>query len=225
MQMPCFASAIPGKYMLHAFSSGGMVLRWYRDVFCELEMQTEESGGEIAFDRIDRVSAEVAPGCDGLIMIPHLQGSGPPDTDNNAKGVYFGITLAHKKAHFSRAILESVAMILRTMIQAMENLGLSIDRIIALGGGAKSMFWCQLKSDATGLPVSLMKNNESAACLGAAILAGVSAGIWETPEQAADAIIREDKTLEPRKENKPAYDELFRRYVELQKGLKPLFRL
>jgi len=223
MQMPCFASAIPGKYMLHAFSSGGMVLKWFRDVFCDTEMRLETEGGEAAFDQIDKEVLSVAPGSDGLIMLPHLQGSGPPDADNNQKGVYFGITLAHKKAHFARAIMESIAMILRRMIEAMKPLGVEVNQIIALGGGSKSDVWCQLKADATGVPVSVMSTTESSACLGAAILAGVSSGIWESPEKAADMIVKAKLTYTPDRDVKEIYDKLYEKTMKLQYGLKVFY--
>lgn len=225
MQMPCFASAVPGKYMLHAFSSGGMILRWFRDSFCELEMMKEAEGGEAAFEAVCREASRIAPGSDGLIMIPHLQGSGPPDTDNNAKGVYFGITLAHHKPHFARAIMESVAMILRRMMQAMGSLGAEFETIVALGGGSKSSYWCQLKADATGLPVKLMSTNESSACLGAAILAGVASGIWESCEAAADEVVTPEIVYEPKKELKPAYDVLFEKSMKLWNAMRPIFNL
>lgn len=224
MQMPCFASAIPGKYMLHAFSSGGMILKWYRDNFCRLEMMQESEGGENAFEAICREASLIPPGNDGLIMIPHLQGSGPPDADNYAKGVYFGITLAHKKAHFARAIMESIAVILRRMMQAMEELGVSFEQIIALGGGSKSIYWCQMKADATGIPVTVSDVNESASCLGAAILAGVASGIWESCEEAVDGIISGGTVYTPHEELKAAYDELFERSMNLWKQIRPLFR-
>jgi xylulokinase len=225
MQMPCFAGAIPGQYMLHAFSSGGMILRWFRDTFCEVEMEREAKNGEVAFDQICREADKINPGCDGLIMIPHLQGSGPPDTDNNSKGVFFGITLAHKKAHFVRAIMESIVVILRRMMQAMEGLGVQFDNIIALGGGSKSSFWCQLKADATGLPVRVMSTNQSSACLGAAILAGVACGIWESYEQAADTVIKAVVIYQPHQELKGVYDELFDRSMNIWRNIRPLFKI
>lgn len=229
IQMPCFASAVPGKYMLHAFSSGGMVLKWFRDVFCEPEKIVEQEGGESAFDQIGKAVQKIPPGCEGLIMIPHLQGAGPPDTDNDQKGVFFGITLAHEKAHFARAIMESIAMVLRRMIQAMEPLGVEVKQITALGGGSKSDVWCQLKSDATGIPYRIMSATESSACLGAAILAGVASGIWPSPEEAADAVVKVEAAYQPDPAYKDVYDRLFNKFVKLQNGLKvfyqdPIFR-
>ena len=157
-------------------------------------------------------------------MIPHLQGSGPPDTDNDQKGVFFGITLAHKKAHFARAIMESIAMVLRRMIQAMEPLGVEVRQIIALGGGSKSDVWCQLKANATGVPYNIMSTTESSACLGAAILAGVASGIWSSPEEAADAIVKGETTYQPDPACKDAYDRLFCKFVKLQNGLKTFYQ-
>lgn len=223
MQMPCFASAIPGKYMLHAFSSGGMVLKWFRDVFCQTEKAIEATGGEPAFDQIGKEIMKIAPGSDGLIMIPHLQGSGPPDTDNRQKGVYFGMTLAHKKAHFARALMESIAMVLRRMIEAMESLGVEVKQIIALGGGSKSDVWCQLKADATGIPMNIMSTTESSACLGAAILAGSAIGVWDSVEAAADKIVKTDAIYNPNKEIKDVYDKLFEKTMKLQNGFKVFY--
>ena len=223
IQMPCFASAIPGKYMLHAFSSGGMVLKWFRDTFCDLEKLVEQDGGESAFDQIGKGAREIAPGCDGLIMIPHLQGAGPPDTDNDQKGVLFGITLAHKRAHFVRAIMESIAMVLRRMIEAMEPLGVEVKQIIALGGGSKSDVWCQLKADATGVPFYIMSTTESSACLGAAILAGVASGVWSSPEEAADAIVTVDAAYQPDPAFKDVYDQLFCKFIKLQNEVKTIY--
>lgn len=223
MQMPCFPSAIPGKYMLHAFSSGGMVLRWFRDVFCEAEKKIESEGGDAAFDQIGAEVEKITPGSDGLIMIPHLQGSGPPDADNNQKGVYFGITLAHRKAHFARALMESIAMVLRRMIEAMSPLGVEVKQIIALGGGSKSAVWCQMKADATGVPYNIMSTTESSACLGAAILAGVAAGIWSSPEEAADKIVKVYVSYTPDAEVKVVYDRVFEKSMKLQNGLKVFY--
>ncbi|MCR8928891.1 FGGY family carbohydrate kinase [Priestia megaterium] len=225
MEMPCFASAIPGKYMLHAFSTGGMAIRWYRDVFCAIEKEVAELSGINAYTLIDREVEQVPPGSEGLIVLPHLQGSGPPDTNNLAKGVFYGVTLAHKKQHFSRGIMEGVTMVLRRMIEATEALGIDIKEIISLGGGSKSSVWCQIKSDATGLTIKIMKDTESAACLGAAILAGVGAGVWESPEEAATSITREDKIYQPNEKNKEVYDQVFDNYKKLQEGTREFFKV
>lgn len=222
-EMPCFASAIPGKYMIHSFSTGGMAIRWFRDAFCLAELEKERRGGINAYTEIDYMVDQVGPGSDGLRMLPHLQGSGAPDTDSTAKGVFYGMTLIHKKPHFARAIMEGVTMVLMRMAESTQALGVNITELRSMGGGAKSAVWCQIKADALGVPVKIMKNTESAACLGAAILAGAAAGIWDSVEDAAERFAQYDKEYIPDKGKKGVYDRLLADYKKLLLNLKELF--
>lgn len=224
-RVPCFPAALPGQFMLHNFSTGGMVMRWYRDEFCASELQVEALCGVNAYALIDEEVQQVAPGCDGLIVVPHLQGSGPPDLDPYARGVIFGLSLAHKKQHISRGIMEGVAMVLRRMIDSTTSLGGQVDEIISLSGGAKSSAWCQIKADATKTPVRTLRDAGSAACRGAAIIAGVSAGLWEEAAPIARNNLEFDRTFEPRAENAHVYDRLFDRFLLLQDSLAPLYRV
>ena len=169
------------------------------------------------------MAAEVPAGSDGLIALPHLQGSGPPDLNANARACFFGMTIAHGKEHFVRAIMESVVMVLCRIIEATEALDISVDRIISFGGGALSPVWCQMKADATGKDVVTTKNNKSAGCLGAGILAGVACGIWDSVEEACDQIIQEERVYHPDPMHKPTYDELLARYKHLMECLEPVF--
>ena len=116
--------------------------------------------------------------------------------------------------------MESIAMVLKRMIEAMESLGVEVKQIIALGGGSKSEVWCQLKADATGIPLSIMSTTESSACLGAAIMAGVASGIWPSAEEAADMIVEAETVYTPKAGEKAAYDKLFEKTMKLQNGLK-----
>ena len=133
------------------------------------------------------------------------------------------MTIAHGKEHFVRAIMESVVMVLCRIIEATEALEIPVDRIISFGGGALSPVWCQMKADATGKPVVTTKNNKSAGCLGAGILAGVACGIWDSVETACEQIIQEDRVYEPDPAQKPVYDKLLARYKHLMECLEPVF--
>jgi sugar (pentulose or hexulose) kinase len=223
-RVPCFPAAVPGQYMLHNFSTGGMVMRWYRDEFCASETQIEELCGINAYYLIDQEVEQVKPGSDGLVVVPHLQGSGPPDLDPYARGVIFGLTLAHKKQHLSRGIMEGVAMVLRRMIDSTTRLGVHVAEIISLSGGSKSDVWCQIKADATQLPVRTLHGAGSAACRGAALIAGVGAGLWESAVPVARSAIKFQHSFQPRPENAEVYDQLFARYMTLQESLKPLLQ-
>lgn len=223
-QMPCFASGLPGMYMIHAFSTGGMAIRWFRDTFCGPEIEAEAKGGLNAYSAIDAAVLRTAPGADGLRVLPHLQGSGPPDSDSYAKGVFLNVTLAHNRDHFARAIMEGVTMVLSRMVEATRSLGVEVGEIRSLSGGAKSPVWCQIKADAMGLPVRTMKTTDYAACLGAAILAGVAAGLWESVVETASALAEYQTEYQPVAANKPVYDAMLTEYRELTADLAPIFR-
>ncbi len=223
-QMPCFAGGIPGTFMIHSFSTGGMVMRWFRDNFCESERATSKVTGINTYTLIDKMVNSVPVGADGLMMIPHLQGSGPPDTNSYAKGSFQGLTLSHTRAHFARAIMEGVTMVLLRMKEATESMGAQVTEIRSLSGGAQSAAWCQIKADATGCVVKTMKNTESAACLGAAILAGVGVGIWENVQDTAKRFTQDDVVYTPNKENKDVYDRMLKDYKLLLKELDESYK-
>jgi len=223
-RVPCFASALPGKYMLHTFSTGGMVMRWFRDEFCATEKQIEELCGINAYYLIDEEVRQVPAGSDGLIVIPHLQGSGPPDLDTYARGIFFGLTLSHKKQHLSRGIMEGVAMVLRRMIEATVALDVEIKEIVSLSGGAKSAAWCQIKSDITQLPLRTVASAGSAACRGAAIIAGGAAGLWDDLAALSRQDIEFEHSYEPQIDLAETYDRHFDRFNKLQQAVTPLLR-
>lgn len=223
-QMPCFASALPGMYMIHAFSTGGMAIRWFRDTFCEPEMAEEAAGGPNAYAAIDAAVLRTAPGADGLRVLPHLQGSGPPDSDSHAKAVFLNVTLAHGKDHFARGIMEGVTMVLLRMIEATRALGVEVAEVRSLSGGAKSAAWCQIKANAAGLPLRTMKTTDYAACLGAAILAGVAAGLWSSVADTATRLAAPQDSYTPDPASKALYEEMLVEYRRLTSELAPVFR-
>ncbi|WP_415853303.1 xylulokinase [Sinomonas sp. G460-2] len=224
-EVPCFPAAIPGQFMVHMFSTGGMVMRWYRDQFCADELKVAELCGKSAYTLIDFEVSQVRPGADDLIVLPHLQSAGPPDTDAYARGVIFGLTLAHTKQHVARGIMEGVAIVLRRMIEAASRLGVEVGEIISLSGGSKSDVWCQIKADATHLPIRTLLATESAASRGAAILAGGAAGVCASVIDVSRSSMHYDREFKPNKDNADVYDRLFTRYEALQQAVTPLFRL
>jgi xylulokinase len=172
---------------------------------------------------IDDEARNIKPGAEGLVVLPHLQGSGPPDSNQSAKAVIYGLTLSHTQQHIARACLESVAITLCRMVESVETLGVSIKEIRSLGGGAKSPLWCQIKADATGKLIKTMKNTENAACLGAGVLAGVAVGIWPSVVEAMETIASEEKIFMPDISNQETYHTLLRRYKALTIALQPVF--
>lgn len=223
-QMPCHYHGIPGLYMLHTFTSGGIVMRWFRDEFAGTELQTARSTGMDAYDLLGMEAASVAPGSEGLVMLPHLQGAMAPEANPKASGTFYGFTLRHGRNHFVRAIMEAVSFIVRRNIEVIEGLGVPVNEVRALGGGARSRIWKQIEADIIGRPV-LTTTNEEAATLGAAILAGKAIGLYSNIEEAAEQMIQIKDRFEPDPKNKAVYDDAFSTYVKLYDALCPLFEL
>lgn len=220
--VPVFASALSGMYMLHTFSTGAIVMRWFRDEFCRLEKIVESETKINAYALMDQAVLSTPAGNDGMIMLPYLQGAGAPDIDEKATGVYMGITAATTKAHFIRAIMEGLALVLRRMAEGMEEAGVNVEEICSLGGGAKSDVWCRIKADVTGRTVKVVSDSECAPALGGAILAGVAEGIWPSVQEAVSQFVKFDKVYEPNPEYREIYDGMYKKFLRIQKSLKSI---
>jgi xylulokinase len=205
------------------FVSGGN-LRWWRDHFGTGELASEAAGGRDAYDQLVASAAEVPAGSEDVVFLPCLQGAMAPEWNGAARGAFVGLTMAHTRAHLTRAILEASAFALHDILQAMVGAGLDIRRVTIVGGGAKSDLWRQIKADVTGLPVRVPTNVETTAT-GAAILAAVGAGQHRRVADAVEAFV----SYEPR-ENLPdpdrheRYREAHARYRAAYYALKPLSR-
>lgn len=222
-QMPVHYFAIPNTYMMHTFTTGGMCLRWFRDAFAQAEINIEHDTGYDAYYLMDKMAEKVEPGSDGLITLPHLQGSMAPDMNSNAKGVFYGITLKHTRAHFIRSIMESLGYIICRNIEAINQMGLQIDQIRSMGGGSKSDTWNQIKADITGKELYLTQSSQDVACLGAAILAGCAAGIFPSIQSAVDSMVKIKKVYKPDMNNHKIYQNQFIKYKKLFTCLNEMF--
>jgi len=221
--IPCQYHAIDGKYYLMLWSqSAGMVLEWLKDNFYNMEKDIGSYEKNI-YSLIDQQAEDVPAGCEGLIMLPFLSGAACPEFNHNAKGVFYGVTLNHKKPHFARSVMEAVAFNLKRNLDALEKLGVYTDHIKSMGGGAKSSFWNQIKADITQKTVYACKNTETA-CLGAAILAGIGSGIFESIEKACSNIKYSYRVYNPRNNLKKIYNKSYSKYIMLYESLKEQFK-
>jgi len=223
--IPCHTHALPDSYYLLPWGqTAGMALRWFRDVFGRDEQQAAERTGTDAYDLLTAAASNVAPGAEGLVALPHLMGAACPEFNAAARGVWFGVGLHHTKAHFVRSILEAVAYMLRRNVETLAALGVAVREMRALGGGARSRLWNQIKADTLGVPVVTVATEE-VACLGAAILAGTAVGLYSSAEEAAQKLVTIQDRWEPDPANKPAYDHGYDLYVRLYDSLEGLFDL
>lgn len=197
-----------GVYCLLMWApTAGAVLEWFKRNFCE----------GVGFKELDASVEEVPAGCEGLIMLPHLCGTVMPENEPNAKGVFFGIELKHTKWYFARAIMESVAYMIKEYVEFM---GISLDQIRSMGGGAKSKPWCEIKSAVLDKEIVTLKQNETA-CLGSAIFAGVGIGVFNSSIQAAEQIVATDKSYNAKNQ---AYENIYADYKIKEKKLMEVFK-
>jgi xylulokinase len=157
------------------------------------------------------------------VFLPCMQGAMAPEWNGAARGVFYGLTLAHTRPHLTRAVLEGSAYALRDILEAMRGAGLDVRRLTMVGGGAKGALWRQIKADVTGLPVRVPTSVETTAT-GAAILAAVAAGVHPSISEATSAFVSyEPEEVRPRPEAREAYEESYRRYRDVYAALRPVF--
>ena len=209
MLVECHPHADPDAWLLEnpGFVSGGN-LRWWRDQFAPIERGAEAEGLGDAYDLLSKEAERIPPGAEGLVFLPCMQGAMAPEWNGAARGVFYGLTLAHSRAHMTRAILEGSAFALRDILEAMVAAGLEVNRLTIVGGGAKGPLWRQIKADVTGLPVRVPRSVETTAT-GAAILAAVAAG--STP--ASPVRSRRSSHSAPRSTNPTRHPRRLRRGI------------
>jgi xylulokinase len=220
MRLPCQCHAVNGLYFLLPYGqTAGLVLKWFRDVFCREEISLAAEQKTDPYELIDKLAEKITPGSDGLIMLPHLMGAGSPEFNPAAKGVFAGITPVMSKGHFIRAILESIVFMIYRNIHILREKGIVIRNIHMLGGGSRSNLWNQILSDLSGLPVITLVNTDNAA-LGAAILSGVGTGIFHDLKEGCQAAVKTRARFSPDHVNKEQYLRNYQKYLQLYESLE-----
>ncbi len=211
-RLPVYVHAARGAFLfVPVCNTGGMALRWFRDQFGQEEMRVAREHNRDGYDLLAELAATIEPGCEGLTMLPHLAGAFSPEYNAGARGVFFGFTLRHTKAHFARAILESIAFMLKRNLDLMQSLGVAVREVRSTGGGAKSPLWLQIKADVIGAPVITLEQ-EDTAVLGDAILAAVASAAHKNLGGACAAMVRLRGRIEPNANTYAAYTDAFARY-------------
>jgi xylulokinase len=220
LKLPCQCHAVDGLYFLLPYGqTAGMVLRWFRDEFCGNEIRKARKKGLDVYDLIVEKAAKIAPGADGLIMLPHLMGAGSPEFNPEAKGVFAGIKMGMTKAHFTRAILESVVFMINRNIQIMKEQGIVIRDIRVLGGGSKSTLWVKILADMTGIPVHTLSISDNAAT-GAALLAGVGIGFFDDLNESCQISVKSQTRIDPDMQTHEQYKTFYNKYLQLYQSLE-----
>ncbi|MCY4538712.1 MAG: FGGY-family carbohydrate kinase [Chloroflexi bacterium] len=206
---------VPGSAILAAgLSTSGALLTWFRDELAHAERQRAEEEGVNAFALLSKIASRIDAGSDGLITLPYFSGERTPINDVHAKGMIFGLSLSHSRAHLYRSLLESIGYGLRHNIEAMSEIEARPQRLVAIGGGVQDPLWLQICSDVAGLPQDIPRQTIGAA-YGDAYLAGMAAGIFDDFAPLHDAWVRIDRRILPNSGRKAIYDELYSIYRDL----------
>ncbi len=207
----------PFWFTITATNSGAATMRWFRDTFCRLEVEQAAAAHTSVYELINQLAGDVSAGSDGLLFHPYLMGERSPYWDPHLRGSFFGIRAQHSLHHFARAILEGVAFSIRDCLGAVRQLGAPVTDYFLIGGGAKSTLWRQILCDVLGQP--LRKPAVEDAAFGAALLAGVAVGAFDTWESAVQTCARDEIILQPDPAKCLLYDQLFEVYRAVAQDL------
>jgi xylulokinase len=202
-----------------AASAAASSYRWFRDTFAGVEVAAGKLLDRDPYDLINDQVAGVAPGASGLTFLPLLQGaSNGPRANPYARGVLYGITLGTTHAEVARSVMEGVTLEMRDILEAQRRAGVKITSIHLTGGGTKSRLWNQMQADMYKVPVHVLQTSETGA-LGAAMYAGVGAGVYSSHRQAVETAVHVEETYEPAPKSFAGYDEAYERWVSVYTAL------
>jgi len=171
-----FCHAVEGKWhLMGVMLSAGGSFKWICESLGSKEMKEAEGPQKSLYDIMTQEAEEVPAGSEGLVFLPYLTGERTPHQDPHARGVFFGLSLRHTRAHLIRAVMEGVGFGLKDSLKLLKDVGIEIEQIRLVGGGAKSKLWRSILADIFESPIHTLQV-EAGAPYGALLLAGVGVG-------------------------------------------------
>lgn len=217
-----FCCAVPDCWHVMGVTQGaGLSLKWFKDNFCTDIIKEAEDKNCDSYDIINELIKTVPQGSDRLLYLPYLMGERTPHLDPNCRGVFFGISAMHTRAHFLRAVMEGVSFSLNDCKNVINEMGININDMMVCGGGASSPVWRQMLADIYNNGVSRV-NTAQGPALGVAVLAGVGCGMFDSVEKVCSEYIKKKDTCLP--ENITAYEKYYALYKKLYISLKDNFK-
>lgn len=208
-----FCAAVPGTWhVMGVTQAAGLSLQWFR----------KNMAPECSYRQIDELAAGVPIGAEKLIYLPYLMGERTPILDADARGVFFGLSAMHGRAHLARAVIEGISYSLYSCVELLCENGVSVSDMALCGGGGKSPFWQAMLSDLYGVSIKTMESDEGAA-LGAAILGGCAAGVYSSVAEGCARAVRAKSVRDPNMENHEEYMKFYGMYGDIYPALKQSF--
>jgi xylulokinase len=203
-------------YLMGVVLSAGGAFAWYRD-----QMARDLTATGEANERLNEEASHVPPGAEGVTFLPYLQGERTPHRDASMRGALLGLSLAHSRAHVTRAVIEGVCFALRDSLSILAELGLAPQQMLLTGGGAKSPFIRRLQAEVFGVSVTTV-NREEGPAYGAALLAAVGVGAFSDLGAAARATLKRGAIERPDPAAHAAYEEPYRRFRGAYGAARPV---
>lgn len=205
-------AVVPGQFTVEGGqSSTGSVVNWLKKIV----------GPDTSLSELSELASRIPPGSDGVMALDFWQGNRTPYVDADARGMFWGMSLNHRREHLFRGLLESVCFGTENVLRTMRSQGLLVDEMVACGGAVNSPMWMQMHADVSGVPI---RKNEvlEAATLGAAILAAKGAGLYGSVSAATNAMVRTDLVIEPDLSVTADYQPYMQMYLDSYQAMRPL---
>ena len=219
-----FCCAVPGCWHVMGVTlAAGLSLKWFRDNIADNYKAKAEELGKDPYVLMNEAVAKIPCGSDRLMYLPYLMGERTPHLDPNCRGVFFGLSAIHTKENMMRAVMEGVAYSLSDCYDILKEMGVTVDEMMACGGGGKSPVWRQMLADMFECEVKTLTSEEGPA-LGVAILAGVGAGIFKDVVSACDEFIKTGTNCSEIKEESEYYKQGHALYKKVYAQLKGCYQ-
>lgn len=221
VSMPHVVESTEKFYTWGGSATSGALVRWFRDVLAQAEVEEAKRMGRDPFQLLDEAAGKVPPGCQGLVALPYFMGERAPLWDPKARGAWVGLTLSHTKGHLFRALLEATAFSLRHAMEVGRETGLPIgEETLVVGGVAKSRLWLSILADVLGRPIRTLATEGIGAPLADALLVGLATGTVDSHKRIRDWV-RYTEPILPDPGRRALYDYYYALYRRLYQVLQP----
>lgn len=211
------------NHLIHGFytdyrgqTASGSVIQWARKTLYS------DLPGETAYRSMDEEASKIPAGSEGLLVLDYFQGNKHPYLDGTVRGMIYGLSLSHTRAHVYRALLEGVCYETAHLLKQFKDAGRPIHEISLAGGFAKSNLLLSILADVCGVVVNVPENSQCS-CLGSGIVAATAAGAWKDLQEASSKMTHFRTTVYPSEENSRKYQTLFNLYLETYPEFKDYF--
>lgn len=207
-----------GNYQYYIMTNtGASSFRWFRDELCSMEAATAKLMKIDPYNIITSIAENSKPGANGVVALTCFQGSHTRFKNEKARGTFFGINLGTTKADIAQAILEGICFEMKDILKMNEELyGNEVRNLRLCGGVSRSPYWCQMFADIMGKPIELLEVKELG-CLGAAMCAGIGAGLFTDVSDAVGKVVRIKEVFTPDQNRKTLYNEIIEQWNNCMK--------